>query len=80
MYNRKFKTFTGGIISIIIFVAVLCVFGVKMKTMYLMEGTVIKKNTIVSASNKMTPELDLMSYGMSFAFILTDFYASTVMD
>jgi hypothetical protein len=46
-----------------------------MKTMYLREGTVVKKNTIVSASNKLTPELDLMSEGMSFAFVLTDFYA-----
>jgi hypothetical protein len=50
---------TGGIISIILAFALISVTAVKMKTMFLREGTVIKKNTIVDSSNDLMPPINL---------------------
>jgi hypothetical protein len=41
----------GGIVTIVVTMAIICIFVVKIKIMFLREGTVIKKNTIVAASN-----------------------------
>jgi hypothetical protein len=51
-----------------------------MRIMIERTGTVIKKNTIIAASNSLTPALDLTDKGVSFAFAMTDIYASYLMD
>lgn len=69
-----------GLVSVILTFALLSVLAVKMKTMFLREGTVIKKNTIVDSTNGLMPAVNLTGMGMSIAFALTDFYGITLMD
>lgn len=64
----KFRTLLGGVISLILILFIISVFGYKLNDMINRNLTQIKKNTLVSVSNSYLPPLDLSAKNITVAF------------
>ena len=78
--KETFKTTFGGIVSLILVVFLLSVFGFKLQDMFQHNNTEIKKNTLVSISNSYTPPENISNKNITIAFQLSDFYGDGSLD
>jgi len=67
----------GGTVSLVLLLLLISVAGYKLNDMILKNLTVVKKNTLVSASNSYVPPEFISAKNISFAFVLSDYYAET---
>ena len=71
--SQKFKSTFGGMISTIIVLLLIMLFGYKLNEMVQRSGTQVKKNALVNASNSLTPPINLIDQNVSVAFMLSNF-------
>ena len=65
----------GGTVSLVLLLLLMSVAGYKLNDMVLRNLTVVKKNTLVSASNSYVPPELISAKNITFAFMLSDFWA-----
>lgn len=76
MGRDKFSSTCGGFLSLTVIVFILSAFSYSARDLVLRNQTQIQKNTIVSISNSYSPPEDLSMKNITFAFMLSDFYAT----
>ena len=78
--NDKFRTVFGGMISLVLLLFIISVFGYKLNAMINRTLTQIKRNTLVSVSNSILPPLDLSQKNITIAFQLSNFNGGVSLD
>ena len=78
--KEKFRSKFGGIISLIILMAIILIFSYKMREMINRSKSQVKKNTLIKASNSYSPPENLMDKNITIAFMLSNFYGEGAMD
>ncbi len=73
--DTVFKTTLGGILSILVMILVVSMGIYKLRDMLLRNLSAVKKNSLVNISNSYTPPEDISAKNISFAFMMSDFYA-----
>ena len=63
-----------------VMIAIMVVFAIELRSMINHEKTIVKKNSLVKASNGETEEVNLSQFHISFAFVVSDLWATTRMD
>lgn len=76
----KFYSFFGGLVSALVLLLILAVFLYKLNDVFHFNQTTIKKNTLVTMSNTLTPQENLSAKNITIAFMLSDFFADNEMD
>lgn len=76
MGKDKFSSSCGGLLSLSVMVFILSAFGYSLKDLILRNQTQIQKNTIVAQSNSYSPPEVISEKNITFAFMLSDFYAT----
>jgi hypothetical protein len=76
MGRDKFSSSCGGLLSLSVMVFILSAFGYSLKDLILRNQTQIQKNTIVAQSNSYSPPEVISDKNITFAFMLSDFYAT----
>jgi hypothetical protein len=80
MGRDKFSSICGGFLSLAVMIFFVSAFVYSTRDLILRNQTQIQKNTIVSISNSYSPPENISKKNITFAFMLSDFYATKSYD
>ena len=78
--KEKFSSSCGGALSLTVMVFIMSAFAYSLRDLVLRNQTQIQKNTIVAQSNSYSPPEVISEKNITFAFMLSDFYATKQYD
>lgn len=70
----KFYSFFGGLVSALVLILIVAIFFYKLVDVFHFNQTTIKKNTLVTMSNTLTPKENLSQKNITIAFMMSDFW------